>query len=119
LSTLAVATSERPPSGSSLVAVANCVSGPRPLAGWIADMFKPFVPTLRQVAGFQRFVLRELLHARQYDFRIEPRTGPHELDWPILNRIAADYAGIEAHGARFVDVIMFEHESSSTACRIP
>jgi heme-degrading monooxygenase HmoA len=44
------------------ISVANCISGPRDLAGWISEAFRPFLPGLKGLDGFREFQLLEVIH---------------------------------------------------------
>jgi heme-degrading monooxygenase HmoA len=48
--------------GAAVVAVANCVSGPRALGRWIEAAFGPFADRLEEADGFRGFVLLEVVH---------------------------------------------------------
>jgi heme-degrading monooxygenase HmoA len=89
---------------STPIAVANCVSGPRDLANWIIEMFRPFVPTLEQVPGFRRFLLRELVHTGPDCMLISlsfwDDTASFET-WRTSERFVAAHATAEADRHRF------------------
>jgi heme-degrading monooxygenase HmoA len=48
--------------GTAVVAVANCISGPRALARWIEAAFRPFAGRLHGTDGFRGFLLLEVVH---------------------------------------------------------